>query len=109
MKGKTVVQEKSGRFLIASHGTENPPDAEWDALLKEYGEWPRGEDVRVIVTSEGGAPTAAQRARLTAIMKRRRMLVALLTASTFIGANRAEFATLEPRILQLQAAWRPPT
>lgn len=58
-----------GTLVLLTMGPRGPTDTEWNAFLRflEEREW---HQPRVLVRSDGGHPTAAQRARLNTIMSR---------------------------------------
>jgi hypothetical protein len=95
VQGKAFVWRQQGRFNVAAHTTEAPPDDQWDALLDFY----RGQrTLRILVYTESGAPTAAQRVRLNAVLKGREALVAVLTSSALARAAGAALRWFRPEI-----------
>jgi hypothetical protein len=95
VQGKAFVWRQQGRFNIAAHTNEAPPDDQWDALLDFYR---TQRTLRVLVYTEGGAPTAAQRVRLNAVLKGREALVAILTSSALARAAGAALRWFRPEI-----------
>ena len=94
-QGKVFVWRNYGRFNVAAHGDAPPPDDEWDTVLDHYR---NQSSVRVLVHTENGAPTAAQRVRLNSVLKGRDMAVAVLTASPLARAAGMALRWFRPEI-----------
>ena len=92
---KCFVWRQYGRFNVAAHSDAPPPDDEWDAVLEMYR---TQRSLRVLVYTESGAPTAAQRVRLNAVLKGREFAVAVLTSSPLARAAGAALRWFRPEI-----------
>jgi hypothetical protein len=53
-----------GRYVVFVHDSTDPTDTEWEKLLELFRKLPGGRMPRTLVYTGGGAPNAAQRARL---------------------------------------------
>ena len=80
--------------LLVAHGKDHPDDETWDRMVVAALELARNQPLgRSLVTSEGGAPTAAQRhrfdLRVREVMEKSRGLqgrVAIMSHSAFVRA-----------------------
>jgi hypothetical protein len=83
---KSAVWSGPPRTLVVAHGTAFPTDEEWDrhvAIADELrASLAPADPFRVLVLSDGGGPTSAQRARLSERPVRGAVLAAVVTAST---------------------------
>jgi hypothetical protein len=68
-------------YAVFVHGDQPPTDPEWDRVMAEYRTVRDPASVSVLVYSDGGAPTATQRAQLVRIMGRSVPRAAVLTRS----------------------------
>ena len=95
VQGKAFAWRQYGRFNVAVHADTAPADEDWDAVLNHY----RTErTVRVLVFTQNGAPTAAQRVRLNAVLKGREAAVAVLTSSALARAAGVALRWFRPEI-----------
>jgi hypothetical protein len=72
-----------GNCLILVHPEKPPTDAEWDSYLA-FLEENRGDRVRLLVSTQGGGPSAQQRTRLRTVIDRypgKKLTTAILTES----------------------------
>jgi hypothetical protein len=92
---KVFVWRQHGRFNVAVHSDAPPPDDEWDKVLELYR---NQRSLRVLVYTQNGAPTAAQRVRLNAVLKGREFVVAVLTSSPLARAAGAALRWFRPEI-----------
>jgi hypothetical protein len=81
MAGRTMRFEMGDTLAITVHGSANPSDEEWDALLDLIRSRGDRRGLRVIVFSKGGGPDVRQRKRLVAIMQGDHPPTVLLTDS----------------------------
>jgi hypothetical protein len=86
MNGRTLLFREVRGCLLLVHGRDAPGDAEWSAYvesLRLYVE--RARMPRLLIVTEGGAPSPAQRSAVNkkAGPRYREAKVAVITASTF--------------------------
>jgi hypothetical protein len=68
-------------YAVFVHGDQPPTDLEWERVMAEYRTVSDPASVSVLVYSDGGAPTATQRAQLVRIMGRRLPRASVVTRS----------------------------
>jgi hypothetical protein len=68
-------------YAVFVHGDQPPTDPEWEQAMAEYRTVSDPASVSVLVYSDGGAPTATQRAQLVRIMGRRVPRASVVTRS----------------------------
>ena len=95
VQGKSFVWREQGRFNVAVHSDAAPADEDWDAVLDRYRVQ---RSLRVLVYTQNGAPTAAQRVRLNAVLKGKEAVVAVLTSSALARAAGAALRWFRPEI-----------
>lgn len=95
LRGKVFVWRQQGRFNVAAHGNDAPGDEEWDEVLAFYR---TQRTLRILVYTENGAPTAAQRVRLNAVLKGREAAAAVITSSALARAAGAALRWFRPEI-----------
>ena len=83
---KTMSGMRLGDVLVFYHSTAPPSDSEWESVLDLYRKIPDVSKVRTFVYTEGAAPNAAQRARLTAVLRDRKPPMAVVTPSQLARA-----------------------
>jgi hypothetical protein len=86
-----------GRVAAAWHGKEAPSSEEWDDFLTQF----RRLDLtsaRILVLTEGGAPTVAQRAALMKILGPARLPVAVVSDHVGVRFVLTSFALVMKRI-----------
>src|SRR5687767_3375736 len=86
IRSDTMVVGFVGRYVVFVHGKAAPGDDEWEQSLSFYREAPDARQVRALVYTEGGAPNAAQRAKLNAVLGGRKLPIAVLTTSSIARA-----------------------
>jgi hypothetical protein len=79
--GKNLAVRFEETYAVFVHGTQPPTDPEWDRVMNEYRAVANPASVSVLVYSDGGAPTATQRAQLVRVMGRSLPRAAVLTKS----------------------------
>lgn len=75
----------AGPCLVFVHGPVAPTDAEWDRAMDLWARIGTAR-VRALVFTEGGAPNAAQRAKLAKISGDRKPPISVLTESALARA-----------------------
>jgi hypothetical protein len=96
VQSRSFAWRRVGRFVLAVHGQVSPGDGEWDACVNEIVATPG--PIHVLVHTEGGAPNAAQRVRLTAGFKGRKISVAVLTQSALARAAGIALRWFRPEV-----------
>ena len=103
-----------GDLLIACHSDAPPADSEWDKWI-ERGR--TGDHVGILVSSEGGAPNSAQRARLSkmvatkaepppfVLLTRSALLRSVLTAFSWLLPSKQRLRALPPDALAEALSW----
>ena len=81
MGTKSYVARKVGYIIVYVHADVPPTDAEWEAGISFFKESSDPSRLSAIVYTEGGAPNAAQRARLNAVLGSNKVRIGVLTAS----------------------------
>ena len=79
--GKNLAVRFDPAYAVFVHGTQAPTDPEWDRVMAEYRTISNPASVSVLVYSDGGAPTATQRAHLVRIMGKSLPRAAVVTKS----------------------------
>jgi len=79
--GKNLAARFDPSYAVFVHGDQPPTDPEWDRVMAEYRTLSNPASVSVLVYSDGGAPTATQRAQLVRIMGRQLPRAAVVTKS----------------------------
>jgi hypothetical protein len=67
--------------MVYVHADVSPTDDEWEAGLALLKDAPDLSKLSALIYSDGGAPNAAQRARLNAVLGSVRVRIGMLTAS----------------------------
>jgi len=81
MKPRQVTR-KVESLVILRESKHDPSDAEWDETLRVLAEnLPDIDQIKVLVRSDGGGPTQAQRKRLEATLKGKPIRVAVVSDS----------------------------
>jgi hypothetical protein len=86
------VLRKVGRTVVMVQNNKTPTDEEWSELLRLIAENPTG--VRILVLTDGGAPSPAQRRRLQETLGGAEPLVAAVSdnmKTRFVAATIALF------------------
>lgn len=92
----TVATKICGKFVVVVHNALPPLSVEWNNVIDVYRSYPGGEALNVLVYTDGGSPTAAQRADLTSAMAHRKMQVSVVTQSVLARAAGTAIAWLVP-------------
>jgi hypothetical protein len=97
---RTTASRQLGSLLLLCHSPEPPTNEEWDAhlrllerVMREHG------TVNTIVLSEGGAPSATQRAALTKVLGTGPTRSAILTRSSAVRAVLTALRLWNPTIV----------
>lgn len=94
----SFAARRVGSVLVYVHTTAAPSDAEWESVLSFYEDSSPEAQLRTLVYTEGGAPNAAQRARLNARLGPRRVRIAVLTPSTLARAAGTALNWFRPEV-----------
>jgi hypothetical protein len=86
LRSRSMVMRRMGPYVVYVHTQEAPSDDEWDEALEVYKDTKEPEATRTLIFSEGGAPCAAQRARMNVAIGPHKTPIAVLTASTVARA-----------------------
>jgi hypothetical protein len=81
MGTKSYAARKVGNTVVYVHADLPPTDAEWEAGIAVFKDAPDPSRLSAIVYTEGGAPNAAQRARLNAVLGAAKVRIGVLTSS----------------------------
>jgi hypothetical protein len=107
--GQNLAIQFEAGYAVFVH-TDRPPTAsDWSRVIAEYRKVPNVNSIGVLVYSDGGAPSAAQRAELLSAMGRTQPRLAILTKSVIarIAAKAVALFAPELRVFdahQLEAA-----
>ena len=98
---KSIVSNLVHGCVVLIHGTTAPSESDWSGYLDLVRSLdPPDLKVRVLVLSDGGAPTPSQRAQLAAAIKTREGQVeircAIITSSTFARGVMNAFRLIRP-------------
>ena len=96
IRSRTMLSRETGECLVYVHTIESPSDSEWDAALELLRARNDMGSVRVLVYTAGGAPNAAQRARLNHVLEKTKPPISVLTASTFARAAGTAISWFNP-------------
>jgi hypothetical protein len=82
---RTTASRQYGSLLVLFHSSESPTNEEWDAHMRLLEQMMREHrSVNTIVLTEGGAPSATQRAALTKVLGNGPTRSAILTRSAAV-------------------------
>lgn len=95
---RALLAQRSGNFIVVTHGSLAPSNAEWNALLDIYRAHPSLASARTLVFTDGGAPNAAQRADLRAALGSINMPIAVITESIIARAAGTALSWLNPAL-----------
>jgi hypothetical protein len=107
--GQNLAVQFEAGYAVFVH-TDRPPTAsDWSRVVAEYRKVPNVKTIRVLVYSEGGAPSAAQRAELLSAMGLAQPRLAILTKSIIARVAAKAVALFAPELRvfdanQLEAA-----
>ena len=91
---KNAIITMTGRFCVAIHTKAAPSDQEWDSFLAEIAAANTLPNLCTLVFTDGGAPSAAQRKRLSEALKGRDIPIAVHSHALiprFVNASIALF------------------
>lgn len=97
MRAKSFLATRVRDVLIYVHTAAPPDDEEWDEVLKFYETTRPERKVCTLVYTEGGAPNAAQRARLNASLGPG-VRIAVLTSSAIARAAGTAVTWFRPHV-----------
>ncbi len=98
MRAKSFLAKRVRNVLIYVHTAAPPNDEEWDEVLSFYEAGTREQKVCTLVYTEGGAPNAAQRARLNARLGPGLVRIAVLTSSAIARAAGTAVTWFRPHV-----------
>ena len=90
----TVATKVCGKFVVVVHNALPPLGSEWNHVIDVYRNYPGADSLNVLVYTDGGSPTAAQRADLTSAISSRKMQVSVVTQSVLARAAGTAIAWL---------------
>ena len=79
-------------LLVVHEGENDPTDADWDVYFRTIESMSTKKPLRVLVVTDGGSPSAAQRRKLLALTRRQRPKIAVVTARVRIRFMLSIFA-----------------
>lgn len=86
-------------FMLVRQNENPPSDEEWNAALRLLGRvLDEQENVKMLVASDGGGPTAAQRNGLRGVLRGRTVRVAVVSKSAKLRFIVSSLALLNPEI-----------
>jgi len=94
----TVACRTIGNIVVVVHNTLPPLAHEWNHMIEVYKGHPLPDLLRCLVFTEGGSPTAAQRADLTTALPNKKMPVSVVTQSVLARAAGTAIAWLVPHL-----------
>jgi hypothetical protein len=94
----TVDCRTCGNIVVVVHNTLPPLPHEWNHMIEVYKSHPLPDLLRCLVFTEGGSPTAAQRADLTTALPNKKMPVSVVTQSVLARAAGTAIAWLVPHL-----------
>jgi hypothetical protein len=83
-------------LLVVHEGKNDPTDADWDIYSRANESMSTKRPLRVLVVTDGGSPSAAQRQKLLAFTRRRRPKIAVVTTAVRIRFMLSIFALVNP-------------
>ncbi|HET9933341.1 MAG TPA: hypothetical protein VFQ35_21700 [Polyangiaceae bacterium] len=98
MRAKSFTAKRVRNVLIYVHSATAPDDDDWDQVLSFYGAATADAKVCTLVYTEGGAPNAAQRARLNARLGPGIVRIAVLTPSAIARAAGTAVTWFRPHV-----------
>ena len=85
-----------GGYFVCVHSNLAPSVPEWTEVLRALREHRDLGSLRILVYTEGGAPNAAQRADLSALLASRNVPIAVITTSVIARAAGTALTWLNP-------------
>ena len=100
--GLTFAARFEPNLAVFVHGDRPPEASEWNRAVAEYRAYSEADSLRVLVYTEGGAPTAAQRAELNSVLGKVRPRIAILTKSMIarVAAKAIQLFVPELRVFE---------
>lgn len=98
MRAKSFLAKRVRNVLIYVHTAAAPDDHDWDQVLSFYEGGSSDQKVCTLVYTEGGAPNAAQRARLNARLGSDVVRIAVLTSSAVARAAGTAVTWFRPHV-----------
>ena len=96
--GKNLVFKQIANVLIAAHSSNDPSDEEWEAFKRFSMELPAEVD-RYVIATDGGGPSAKQRAAVNEVVKwRAQPRVVIISSSTLVRGPVSALSWFNPRI-----------
>ncbi|NUP10870.1 MAG: hypothetical protein HOW73_32905 [Polyangiaceae bacterium] len=93
---RSLAMRAYGNYVVCVHGNLAPSSSEWAKLVRMYRAHPSLADARTLVYTDGGAPNAAQRADLSAVIGPSKMLTSIITHSVIARAAGTALTWLNP-------------
>jgi hypothetical protein len=87
-----------GNYIVFVHASLAPSQAEWNAVLEVFRNHPSLAAARALVVTEGGAPTAGQRAELGQLLGKIKVPIAVMTSSSIARAAGTALGWLNPAV-----------
>lgn len=87
-----------GNDIVFAHTERSPTDAEWNQGLDAFRNAPDPRTMRVFVYTAGGAPNAAQRARLNALLGGVQPPMAVMSTSPMARAAITAISWFNPKM-----------
>ncbi len=97
LRTKSMIVRAIGAYVLFAHTQDAPLDDEWDDGLEFFKTAPDPAATRTLVYTAGGAPSAAQRARLKVALGSRKLPMAVLTPSALARAAGAAISWFNPQ------------
>jgi hypothetical protein len=97
LRTASLASRRWRNYLVYVHGCASPTDEEWTRVLAHYGE-AVALHPRILILTMGGAPNAAQRARLSEAHGKSRPPMAVLTRSVVSRAAGTAYSWFNPRL-----------
>ncbi len=97
-KFRSLAVRPFGSFIVIVHGSLAPSLDEWHRLLGLFRTHQNLSVLRTLVCTEGGAPNAAQRADLGAVLGSVKMPIAVVTESIIARGAGVALSWLNPAL-----------
>ncbi|MDX2052561.1 MAG: hypothetical protein SFV15_09235 [Polyangiaceae bacterium] len=83
--GRTCVYRVFAEYILVMHSGNSPADDEWADLVRAFRESDL-KNLRILVFTYGGAPSARQRAAINNVLRDHEPRIAIMTPSAFARA-----------------------